>query len=144
MKVYNAPLYYEIAFGFISAKKQVDLFEKFITKYSRIKVKCILDIGCGPSLQLREIATRGYRAIGLDESAAMLRYLKQRARDENVHIETVRADMTNFRLIKKVDFVCIMMGTIQLIENYKKFLQHLDSVAYALKRGDCILLKISG
>jgi len=27
MKVYNAPLYYEIAFGFINAKKQVDLMD---------------------------------------------------------------------------------------------------------------------
>ena len=45
--VYNEPLYYEIAFGFVDAKKQADLFEKFISKYSKIKVKSMWDLGCG-------------------------------------------------------------------------------------------------
>ena len=72
MAVYEEPLYYEIAFSFIDAKRQIDLFEKFIKKYSRIDVKWFLDIGCGPSLQLREAAKRGYGAIGLDSSSQML------------------------------------------------------------------------
>ena len=64
--IYKEPRYYEIAFSFIDTRKQVDLFERFIRKYSRINVKRFLDIGCGPTLQLREIAKRGYEAIGLD------------------------------------------------------------------------------
>lgn len=38
MPVYTEPEYYEIAFSFITAQKQVDLFEEFIAKYSRIEV----------------------------------------------------------------------------------------------------------
>jgi len=36
-QINNHSKYYEIAFSFINAKKQVELFEKFILKYSKIE-----------------------------------------------------------------------------------------------------------
>lgn len=58
MDVYKRPLYYEIAFSFFDVKKQVDTFEEVIKKFSKIRVKRFLDVACGPSLQLRELARR--------------------------------------------------------------------------------------
>ena len=139
--VYREPRYYEIAFSFIDARKQVDLFERFIRKYSRINVKRFLDIGCGPSLQLREIAKRGYEAIGLDSSSHMLKYLHQKAKSEGIKIETIKADLIRFKLKKKVDFAFIMMGTISYVDSNNKFLMHLDSVANALKKGGLYLIE---
>lgn len=78
MPVYDEPVYYEIAFSFVDIPMQVDLFEKFIHKYSNIPVRRVLDIGCGPSQQLRELARKGYEAVGLDRSPQMLTYLKER------------------------------------------------------------------
>jgi SAM-dependent methyltransferase len=138
---YKQPFYYEIAFGFIDAKKQVDLFEDFIKKYSEIKVKRFLDIGCGPSLQLREIAKRGYEAVGLDSSPEMLEYLNKRAEEESLRIKTVKADLTDFKLEKKVDFAFIMMGTISYVDSNYEFLAHLDSVADSLKKGGLYLIE---
>lgn len=134
MEVYNQPLYYEVAFGFIDPKEQVDNFEKLIEKFSRIEVNRFLDIACGPSLQLREIARRGYVAIGLDSSSRMLEYLEKKAREEGLEIETVQADMSDFRLRKKADFAFIMMGSLD-VESDEKFLSHLDSVAASLNKG---------
>jgi len=141
MSVYSEPLYYEIAFSFVDAEKQIDLFQRFIDKYSKIKVERFLDIGCGPSLQLREIAKRGYEAVGLDKNSEMLRYLKEKAKEEGVRIETVKADMTNFRLEKKADFAFIMMGTISYIKSNREFLTHLDSVADSLRKGGLYLIE---
>ncbi len=141
MAVYKEPLYYEIAFSFIDVKRQVDLFEKLIKKYSKIDVIRFLDIGCGPSLQLREIAKRGYEAIGLDSSSQMLKYLNKRAKQEGIKVETIKADMTRFRLKKKVDFAFIMMGTIGYIKSNEEFLTHLDSVAGSLKKGGLFLIE---
>lgn len=140
MEVYKQPLYYEIAFSFIDPKEQVDNFEKLITEFSKIKVNRFLDIACGPSLQLREIARRGYEAIGLDSSPQMLRYLEMKAKEEELEIETVLADMTDFRLEKRVDFAFIMMGSIEVKSN-KKFLSHLDSVATSLNKGGLYLIQ---
>ena len=141
MSAYSEPLYYEIAFGFVNAKKQVDLFENFIRKYSKIKAKRFLDLGCGPSLQLREIARRGYEAIGLDMSQQMLGYLEQRAAEEGVKIQTIKADMTDFRLDEKVDFAFIMMGTISEIDSREKLLSHLNCVADSLRSGGLYLIE---
>ncbi|MDH7564171.1 MAG: class I SAM-dependent methyltransferase [Candidatus Bathyarchaeota archaeon] len=134
MEIYRHPLYYEVAFGFVDAKKQVDSFERIIEKFSKIKVKRFLDIACGPSLQLREIAKRGYEAVGLDLSTEMLAYLRQKAKEERIKIETVKADMCKFKLAKAADFAFIMMGSLE-VESNERFLSHLDSVAGSLKKG---------
>lgn len=141
MTIYNEPLYYEIAFSFINPKKQVDLFERAAKRFSKIETKRFLDIGCGPSLQLREIARIGYEAIGLDINPKMLEYLKQKAAEDGTNIETVKGDMINFRLRKKADFAFIMMGTIGYIKSNEDFLRHLDSVARSLKSGGLYLIE---
>jgi len=140
MAVYKEPFYYEIAFSFVDPKKQVDLFEKFIEKYSKIKVRRVLDIACGPSLQLREIAKRGYEAVGLDLSLQMLKYLKQKAKEEEVKIETIKANMVNFKLKKKADFAFIMMGSFRFKSN-QELLKHLDCVSNSLKKGGLYLIE---
>ena len=134
MNIYKNPLYYAIAFNFFDVKKQIDTFELIIEKFSEIRVKRFLDIACGPSLQLREIARRGYEAVGLDLGSEMLSYLSEKAKEEGVQLETIEADMCSFRLKKKVDFAFIMMGSL-VVESNEKFMDHLNSVAYSLKRG---------
>lgn len=134
MEVYKQPQYYEIAFGFVNPKEQVDNFERIIEKFSKVNVKRFLDIACGPSPQLREIARRGYEAVGLDLAPEMLEFLLKKARKEGLKIETVQADMCNFQLQKKVDFAFIMMGSL-VVESNERFLSHLDSVAGSVKRG---------
>lgn len=134
MGTYEDPLYYEIAFSFFDPKQQIDAFEKIIKKFSKIKVKRVLDIACGPSLQLREMAKRGYEALGLDLSSEMLAHLRTKAEEEVVKIQTIEADMCSFRLEKKVDFVFVMMGSL-VVESDEKLLSHLDSVARSLRKG---------
>jgi SAM-dependent methyltransferase len=145
MTPYSQPLYYEIAFSFFDVKKQCDLIEKFIRKFSAIPVSRCLDIACGPSLQLREFARRGYQCVGLDKSRAMLDYLSRTAKKERVNIEAVKADMGNFTVEKiggrKVDFAFMMMGSISLIESNEKMLSHLESVAGCLKKGGLYLIE---
>lgn len=132
--MYKQPLYYEVAFSFFDVKKQVDTFEEVIKKFSKVRVERFLDVACGPSLQLRELARRGHEAVGLDLAPEMLEYLSKRAEEEGWKIETVQADMCNFRLEKKVDFAFIMMGSL-VVESNERFLSHLDSVASSLKKG---------
>ena len=140
MKIYNKPLYYEIAFSFVDAKKQAVLFEKFIKKFSKVKVKRMLDIACGSSLQLRELARKGYETVGLDLSSQMLEYLKQKAREDGVKIETIKADMMKFKLKKKADFAFIMMGSFKFKDS-KELLKHLNCVSNSLKKGAVYLIE---
>lgn len=140
-QIYNQAKYYEIAFSFVDSKKQGDLFEQFIKKYGKIKVETVLDLACGTALQLREMAKRGYEAIGLDASSGMLDYLKNESLRESVKIETVKADMNNFTLKQKVDFAYIMMGSIVYTKNNDLLLSHLNSVADCLRPGGLYLIE---
>jgi len=135
MYIYNYPLYYEIAFGFIDPKKQADFFEKLIKRYSKRKIKTFLDIACGTSLQLRELAKRKYNCIALDINKEMLNYLKNKTKEKKLKIKRIKADMTKFSLKEKADFAFIMMGSLSYIKSNKEFLSHLDSVANSLNKG---------
>jgi SAM-dependent methyltransferase len=140
-QIYNQAKYYEIAFSFIDPKKQSDLFEQFIKKFSKIKVTTVLDLCCGTALQLREMARRGYKSIGLDTSSRMLGYLKEKSLQEGMAIETVKADMNNFKIKQKVDFAYIMMGSFVYTKNNSLLLAHLNSVADCLHSGGLYLVE---
>lgn len=140
-QIYNQPKYYEIAFSFIDTKKQVKLFEKFIQKHSKIKVNKILDIACGPALQLRAFARKEYLLTGIDSSSQMINYLKDISSKEKIKINAIKADMNKFRLKDKVDFSYIMMGSIIYAKNTELFLSHLNSVANSLKSGGLYLIE---
>lgn len=140
MSIYRYPLYYEIAFSFFDVKQQIDCFEKIIKGFSKIKVERFLDVACGPSLQLREIAKRGYECIGLDSSLEMLAYLREKAKEEGIKIQTVQADMCDFKLQKKADFAFIMMGSL-VVKSDAKLLKHLNCVANCLKSGGLYLIQ---
>jgi ubiquinone/menaquinone biosynthesis C-methylase UbiE len=140
-QIYNQAKYYEIAFSFVNQKRQADLFEKFIQKFSKVKAKSVLDVACGTALQLEEMAKRGYVAIGLDSSSKMLDYLKSKASNKGLKIETVQADMNKFKLKQKVDFAYIMMGSFVYTKNNQLLLSHLDSVAGCLNSGGLYLIE---
>ncbi len=140
-KIYAHPKYYEIAFSFVDIKKQIDLLEKFLNKHSEVKVKRVLDIGCGPSLQLREFVHRGYQGIGMDICKPMLEYLTKKAKHENLEIKTLCADMTDFNFKKKVDLALIMMGTIGDFKSNQDLYKHLTCVGNALKKGGLYIIE---
>ncbi len=140
MSVYDQPLYYEIAFSYQEVKKQVDFFEEVAKKYSNAPMKRFLDICCGHSPQLRELARRGYEAVGLDVNPRTLEYLRLKAQEENLKVETVEGDMNDFRLEKKCDFVFLLSRSLYVDSN-RQFLQHLDCVANMLISGGLYLLE---
>lgn len=139
--VYQHPKYYEVAYGFIDPKNQVDLFEDFINEYSNICVRRVLDICCGPALQLREFARRGYSAVGLDCSRPMLDYLTQTASAEQITVDTVEADMKDFNLKQQVDFAYVLLGSIHYVGDNSGLLAHLDSLARVLRTGGLYLIE---
>ncbi len=141
MSIYREPLYYEIAFSFIKPSIQIDLFEALIKQYSKIKTVSFLDIGCGPSPQLLELAKRGYRCTGLDLCPNMLKYLAGKAKAAGCRIETKKADFTKFTLKKQFDFAMMMMGTIGYIDSAAKLVSHLKATAKALRPGGLYLIE---
>jgi len=141
LAVYKEVEIYALAFSFIDAKSQVDRFEQYIREHSPIPVHRVLDVCCGPAVELREFACRGYSGVGLDHSSEMLAYLKQKGKEENVVFDTVQADMRSFELPQPVDFAYNMVGSIVYVADTPGLLVHLSCMAKALNQGGLYLIE---
>jgi SAM-dependent methyltransferase len=137
--VYENPFYYDVAFGFRDIAKEVDFFEECIRRFSKIRVRRVLDIGCGTSPYMLELVRRGYFFTGLDISKAMLTYSLEKAKKAGIGIEVIHADMHNFRVKRKFDFAFCMLGSLE-VETNDELLTHLDSVAACLNKGGLYLI----
>lgn len=137
--VYDNPFYYDVAFSFRDISREVNFLEKCIEKFSKTKVKRVLDIGCGPSPYMVDLTKRGYAFTGLDLSKPMLDYSLEKAKKSGIKIETIHADMQNFKAKEQFDFAFCMLGSVTA-ESSEDFLSHLDSVAACIKSGGLYLI----
>ena len=93
MSLYKKPKYYEIAFGFRNISIEVDFFEKAIKKFSKIKVRNVLELASGNSPYLEEWHKRGYEYFGLDLNQEMLDFVEARAKEKRINIQLFRSGM---------------------------------------------------
>lgn len=88
---------------------------------------------------MEELIRRGYQYSGLDISRAMLEYSAKKAKRAEAKVNLIHADMNDFSLDKKVDFVCILLGSLS-VRSTMELSRHFDCVANTLKRGGLYLL----
>jgi len=138
-ELYDHPRYYDLAFSFRDIGMEVDVFEECFRKYSKIPVRRVLELACGPSPHLEELAKRGYEYVGLDTSQAMIDYAQRKARALGINPTFLLADMRSFSLGEPVDFAYTMLGSLY-VETTQDILSHLSSVAKALNPGGLYLL----
>jgi SAM-dependent methyltransferase len=137
--VYKNPKYYEIGMSYRDIATEVDVFEQAIRQYSHIPVSTVLELGCGPAPYLAELTLRKYQYIGLDLSPEMLAYAQQKADAIHASARFVLADMTDFGIDESVDFVLILLGSLQA-RNTAELISLFDSVSGVLKPGGLFFL----
>ncbi|MEM0481669.1 MAG: class I SAM-dependent methyltransferase [Nitrososphaerota archaeon] len=76
------PLYNELAELYETIeerdyKAEISLIDRVFKEHH---VKSVIDLGCGTGIHVRELARRGYRALGIDISTSMIRVAIKRAR----------------------------------------------------------------
>lgn len=132
--LYDYPKYYELAFSFRGLDEEVDVYEQVIGKYSRIPVRSVLDIACGPAPHMSEVVKRGMQYTGLDSSAAMLEYARMKANEQSIAANFIESDMKKFTLADPVDFAFVTLGSFYLTTT-EDIVSHLQSVAKILRPG---------
>jgi len=137
--VYDNPKYYEIAFSFRDIPAEVNVFEECFRRFSHIPVKSVLELGCGNSPHMEELAKRGYEYNGLDMSEAMLEYSREKAKLLGGRINLIRGNMVDFALDTSVDFALVMLGSL-FTTSTNELISHFESVARALKAGGLYFL----
>ena len=88
----------------------------------------LLDLGCGEGRDVVYFAQHGFEVVGLDLSLPGLEKAKQYAEKAGVHVETIRADIVDYKLKDTYD-VIFSTGTLQYLppevrerrfQNYKE------------------------
>ena len=132
--MYTAPRFYEIAFD-QNRKREVDFLEHCFKRFAKRPVRRVVDIACGTGPHLLRLAARGYRMTGLDLSPENIEFLRERTRAAGFDADLVVGDMTDFQLGARADAaICMQDSQGHLLTN-EHLLDHLRSVAQALRRG---------
>jgi len=138
--LYANPKHYDLAFcSFRNTKYEVDVIEECIQRYSRIPVKRVLEIACGPSPNLKELVQRGYEYIGLDINQSMINYIHKKYNSLRDKTTFIVADMRNFSIETKADLAFLMGGSL-FGRNNQDILANFSCVADTLKIGGLYLL----
>jgi ubiquinone/menaquinone biosynthesis C-methylase UbiE len=78
----------------------------------------VLDVGCGTGRHAIELAKRGYVVTGLDLSSEMLSRAADKAKAENVHVDWLRSNATQFIFPGRYDAaVCLCEGAFGLLSH---------------------------
>lgn len=137
---------YDIAFSDRDFKTECDFLEWALKKHSKLKKKkreekSFLELGCGPAKHAREFAKRNWRSVALDLSEEMIEYAKIESEKENIKIEPVVADMSDFKLDRKVVLAAILMESISHMTINEQMISHLKSVAKNLAAGGIYVIE---
>ena len=100
---YDYPQYYDIAFQAYT-QREADFIEAACRKYCSFDARRFLEPACGSGRLITELAARGYQTTGFDLSQPALGYLRRRLTRRRLHAETFQAEMSAFRLSRRVDW----------------------------------------
>lgn len=95
---------------------EVDYLERLFKQYADKTVKTVLDLGCGSGGHSILLAERGYKAVGIDQSAEMLTVARQKSSGGNP--EFIQSSLTEVALGRQFDAVISMFAVMSyLTEN---------------------------
>jgi tellurite methyltransferase len=100
----------------------------------------LIDLGCGEGRNAVFFAKQGYDVVGLDVSEVGLEKTRKYAREEGVHVKTIKADITRFQLAEAYD-VIFSTGTLHYLpkktrsnhfQNYKSCTSYTGIDAFSV------------
>jgi SAM-dependent methyltransferase len=136
---YDYPQYYDIAFQAYT-EREADFIEAACRKYCSFDVRRVLEPACGSGRLVTELAARGYQMTGFDLSQPALSYLRRRLKRRLLHAETFQAEMSGFRLSRRVDAAYCTVNTFRHLLTEQAARNHLERIASSLRPGGIYVL----
>jgi 2-polyprenyl-3-methyl-5-hydroxy-6-metoxy-1,4-benzoquinol methylase len=99
----------------------------------RCKPHDILDVACGEGTFAVAMAKQGYRVVAIDQSAAMLKLARQRAKREGVGVNFRQQEMQNLTFEQQFDLVTCWYDSLNYLLDLNDVRATFSGVARALR-----------
>ncbi|MDQ6780267.1 MAG: class I SAM-dependent methyltransferase [Candidatus Eremiobacteraeota bacterium] len=141
--LYREPRLYDIAFGFRDIPEECDGLLALARAHGVPGPKSVVELACGPAHHLRELASRGLHAVGVDINPLMLGYARTLCRRDNVPVTFRRADMRTYRLDTRADLAICLFDSFALCVSDRDAVETLRHTHAVLRRGGLFILEFS-
>ncbi|MFA5554641.1 MAG: methyltransferase domain-containing protein [Phycisphaerae bacterium] len=143
MNVFNRYAeYYDALYADKNYKQECDFIEKALRKYSKIKVKSILELGCGTGGHAIPLSLRKYEMTGIDASKVMLNAAKDKIISSGMKLNLKRGDIRNFKFTRKFDSIICMFAVLNYVTSNNDLEKTLKNVKRHLKKGGLFICDI--
>lgn len=99
----------------------------------------VLDLMCGYGRHSLELARRGINVTAVDNLADYIEEIKEKALEEDLHIECIKEDALQLDIDKKYDTVICMGNSLQFF-NQNDLIKILFNISNHLKKGGKFLI----
>ncbi len=114
---------------------ECDYLEGLFEQYSLNRPSSLVDLGCGTGGHALLLAKRGYKITGVDLSEGMLRVAREKAVQENISIDFLRADIRKMDLHRSFDAAICMFAVMGYQTSNEDLLDAFGAVRRHLKIG---------
>ena len=143
---YDTPLYYDIIFDADSAR-EAEFLEAVHRCHGGTPGRRLLEPACGSGRLVVEMARRGWKVSGFDGSERMLKFARERLKDQGLKARLWHDWMQSFEAggpgqTGSFDMAHCLVSTFKYLLTEKDAVAHLQRVAGALKKGGLYVLGI--
>ena len=142
---YNLAKYYDLAF-LRDADRDIEFFNGCFKRYCKNDVKRILEPACGPGLFLEHVPKYGYDILGYDLNPAMVKFSKERLKNQNMSsqiADAVIGNMISAKFEQKFDAAFICINSIGYLRSDTEIISHFENMHDSLNDGGLYIIEIS-
>lgn len=115
---------------------------RFVREITGVKPEeKLLDLGCGSGEHTRLLSKEGIECTGVEIAESLVRYAKEKAKEERVKVNYINMDMRNIEFKNEFDCVMLVSGTFGYLSDKENFAL-LKQIHKALKPKGRLFLDI--
>jgi SAM-dependent methyltransferase len=126
---------YEIAFSYRDLPRELAFITDAYAAATSRPLKSALELACGPAYHAMALARRGVPSVALDLSREMVELAVQRAKEQNLPVTGVVANMARFELPARVDLALNLLTSITYLTDTQDLKSHFAGVSACLNPG---------